>query len=118
MCGRVRTGQRGIRSRSPFIWPFLRAGFCTEPNVVEFLLKTNQVICCAYFVIARPPSLDDVRSLCTRFIPILRRIKEHLMTLNWNGAPSLLWSYVAQYRDCYVTATRKCFNSLTVFFLT
>ena len=28
----------------------LRAGFCTEPNVVEFLLRTNQIICCACFV--------------------------------------------------------------------
>ena len=39
-----------------------------------------------YFLIAHPPSLDDVRSLRPRFIPIQRRMKQHLMTLNWNGA--------------------------------
>ena len=69
-----------------------------------------------YFLIARPPSLDDVRSLRPRFIPIQRRMKQHLMTLNWNGAEPPLWSYVARYQDCYVTTTRKCFNSVTKFF--
>jgi hypothetical protein len=34
----------------------LRAGFCTEGSVVEFLLKTNQVICCACFVQLNLPS--------------------------------------------------------------
>ena len=69
-----------------------------------------------YFLIARPPSLDDVRSLRPHFIPIQRRMKQHLMTLNWNGAEPPLWSYVARYQDCYVTTTRKCFNSVTKFF--
>ena len=56
----------------------LRAGFCTEGNVLEFLLKTNQVICCVCFVQFNLPSFKlpcDVLLLFRSCFPPVTRTR-------------------------------------------